>query len=323
MARPSTLPIMRLSHRLWIRAALISYLTAVSRRDVSAKSPPPEGKAVWEWLAHELLGDMDPDGLLAKNMARNLQGIADDGNDPRLQKPYIRVEDVKKHSTYEGCAIVKRRPFGPTPKGETKEEATSDYYEVPIDVVALVEHRLPGTADWASAFVWDLVASEDHLSLEAIREAIGRLLHILKLVRPSLAQRRHCLPAEDYDRFRRVGSEEQKRRYRAALQPITQLGCAHSISLLAALCAESYLADNETLFEIHRDAAASAMENLLSHDLMKEVRHDFMNLVGLRFLDGYTRELNLPEASSLSAPLMHVEDWNAQTGMTWAPVIIL
>lgn len=320
MARSSILPIKRLCHQIWIRAALIRYITAVERGDVSPRNPIPGRKGTWEWFSVELFGDEYPDDRFEENTARNLLSVANDGSDPRTHKRYIRINKFTPHHLYVGCPTVKRKPGGPTPKKESTQPVPVDHYVVEIDLVKKLEDRLPGSALWESAFLWELANPQQLLSVETLRLAINDHLRVLNLVRPSIAQRRHFLTEEEFDRFRKVGFDEQKRRYAKALLPLTECICPRAISLLAALCAESYLADNDTLFELHRDAMEVAIRNLLAHDLMKDVAHDFVAQVAVNILDGYGREFDLPQPSSLSAPLMPMEDWERQTGASWVSI---
>lgn len=319
MARPDTPPVVRLSRQVWIRAALIQYVAAVQHGDIASRAPVPEGAPIWTWFALELFGDDFPEDF-AESMTRNLLGIAKLGNDPRKQTRYVPLEEATGHPAFMHYKKVELRTRGPSPKRGAKSNRETAHYEIPIDLVAMIDEKLPGTAAWETAFLWDLANRQQLLSIETLRLAINDHLRILNLVRPSMAQRRHFLTEEEFDRFRKVGFDEQKRRYAQALLPLTECICPHAISLLAALCAESYLADNDTLFELHRDAMEVAIRNLLAHDFMKDVAHDFVAQVAVNILDGYGREFDLPQPSSLSAPLIPMEDWERQTGASWVSI---
>ena len=272
-------------------------------------------------FAYELFGDVYPDDPSATKMARNLLGVASLGNDPRKQKRYVPVSDVLNKEAYADYKIVARRPSGPNPKGENKSQKTVAHYEVPIDLIELIEEKVPGSASWESAFFWDLIDFDKFLSLGVIQRAIADLLHTLKLVRPSAAERRRYIPPAIGERFGLRSIEEEKKRYFEALVPLTRLGCGHSVSLLAALCAESDLTGDYSLLDVHGRALSLAIDNFRSHELMQEMEVALI-IPSNRIVSGYRGYFDLPPYSLLSAPLMSLEDWEKHTGDPSTPPIV-
>ena len=292
------------------------YLAEIQDGTIRPREPVPASGKLWAWFAREVIGPIDPADPFNARVGQAIVGIANEGNDPRSLKRLIPIDQVHLPDHYKQCNVVVRRQSGKLANDHEGARAQIRYYEVPINLVAAVEALLPGSAAWETAFLWTL-AGPKVLSLEVIRRHIAHLIQILDLCRPSVPERRQYLSPEAFDAFSSASLSERKERYRVSLRPLSESVSAHSMSLLAALCVESFLAENEILLDIHRQALVEAMRSFFSNQIMKDARDTFIKLVGLKILDAYWDEPDLPVRSMLSAPLVPMGDWQSQTGHSW------
>ena len=316
MARPELSHLDRLSHSIWLRAALTRYLEEIRTGAATPRQPVPTTGKLWAWFEREVIGSIDPTDLLSAHAGQLVAGVANEGNDPRRAKRLVPYEQVHDHGRYQGCKIVRRKPSGRPSRDQQGERAEISYYEIPLDLVDAVEELLPGSTSWESAFLWTLV-EPDLLPIETIRRHISQLLHKLMLCRPSVEERRRLLAGEDYESTHPVAAEAQAELYRASLLLLTKNVSAQSMSLLCALCAESFLAEDDLLLDLHRDAFVEAIKNFFVGPVLAEAKRAFCELIGRPILTGYWKEPDLPLPSDLSRPLVSLADWESQTGRSW------
>ncbi|HEV2679080.1 MAG TPA: hypothetical protein VGV14_01125, partial [Rhodanobacter sp.] len=267
----------------------------------------------------ELIGSPDPNHPQNDRAAQGILGVVKSGNDPRALFRLIPKGEVQDPAQFEQYEVISRRQSGKLAKDHKGDREVSDYYKIPIDLVARVEELLPGSAAWESAIFWQLATP--HLPpLEWVRAAIQHLIRTLRLCRPSFDERRLHLAPEDFALLKSQTLEEQIRVYRESLNPLIQNATADSLSLLATLTVESYIVDNDILFNLHVDATKQVLRELLSHELMADIRATFNRHVTSQILGMNWDEPDLHEPSSLTSPLMKIEDLECMVG---APVIYL
>lgn len=310
MARPELSLLDRLSHSIWLRAAISRYLEEIRIGATTPKHPVPSTGRLWAWFEREMIGSIEPSDMLNPRAGQLIAGVANDGNDPRRLKRLIPCEQASDHGRYEEYKIVYRKPSGRPSPDQKSDRIETAYYEVPLDLVEVIEERLPGSSSWESAFLWTLV-KPDLLPLETIRRRIAQLLGELKYCRPWPEERQLHASASDDDA---MAPELREETYRASLVPLTKDASAQSISLLGALCAESHLSEDEALLKIHCDAFEEAAMNFFTAPLLEEAKRAFAELVARPILTGYWEEPDLPVASDIARPLVSLADWELQIG---------
>jgi len=310
MTRNPEHPITRLRRRVWIHLVLVRFKREVDAGNIPARVlPPPTDDKLWDWLASELLGDAIPNYAGDEQASKGVRGVADKGNNPRALSRLVEKEEAS--ASQYGEVVERRRP-GPVEKGGENKGGKIEYYKIPIDLVAVVEQILPGSAAWETAVFWQF-ATDDLPDLESLRRTIRGLIGSLDLCRPSLDERQQYFSDETVQALRSLSLEEKIRRYRDSLAPLVEDLSACSLSLLSALTLESFIADNKSLFDIHRNATWNAIQKLLTPDLMKNVRVDFRQVSTSILSPHWGSTLQWP--TSIDAPLMPVKDWEEVSGM--------
>ena len=147
-------------------------------------------------------------------------------------------------------------------------------------------------------------------SLDELREELARLKWSLRLCTPS-PQQRLALTNEPIA----VSLEVAASRYSQSLEPLSQRVDVRVLSLLAGLIAESHIVGNETLLDIHKEHFSRAVELLLEHEWIEDLRKPFELLVRNRLLL-CSWESGLQHPTSVYAPYIALEDWEQQTGIS-------
>ena len=219
----------------------------------------------------------------------------------------VRDDDLAGHIP-TGARRVIRKASGRTPPDGPREKHA--YWEIPIDLVAAAEKLLPGSSDWETAYLWRL-AYPVLPRLEELRSAIAELKHEIGLVSPSLDQYQHHLQSDEFEAISSLSHQEQVKRYAASMELLNATPTANSLSLLAALVAESFITDQEVLLELHRDAFHQGIKKLLADQLMDDIAKEFEREVAFPILTAMWQFPATYHISSLFEPFIQSEKWEA------------
>jgi hypothetical protein len=315
MARPQETRLDRLRRRLWAHAL---------RADVERN----RGQQVsWALLGRLLVEASTEAGPLVPKGWRfqGIQGVAHRGDDPH--RVVMRIPaDQTTIRVPSSVSLVRRRKSGRKAPDELElsnesgrgESARSDdekitYVELPLDLVELGEKVCPGSSFWDYAPLWT-IARNTLPRLEDLRVMITRLMSLLDVAAPSTEEYRPYLQAAKYQELASLPTGVRIERYRESLKLISQNPGACSISLLAILVAESFIANNEDLFELHRTAFAESVGHLFADPTLAEFNSEFDELVTLPIARA-TWELPVTwHVSSLCAPVIRMDEWRRITG---------
>lgn len=264
----------------------------------------------WTRFGLALIGSKWPEADELQPRAQGLVGIANKGADPHQFR--IRVpRDEISGAMPEGARLVRRVPPG-KPIADEPREGPITYMELTLDLVARGEVMCPGSSGWIDADLWRL-AEPCLPPLEEVRNLVGALLTRLKMCAPRGHNDDAALD-EDVTRCRRQPGSEHVERYRAGVDSLVKEITPASLSLLAALTAESFITDNEELLDIHRDAFVQAVDKVFEDELMADIEPDFVKLIARRIV-GLGWQLSTSQhRSSLWAPIISLDHWKAMTG---------
>ena len=295
----------RVRRRTWIRALRIS----------AAGVPPFSGTAkgvtTWTGLYRELLKPFGESAL--KGRLQGIMGVVNDGNDPRELVRRVSALDLEWTFPKDTTLVDRLKSGRPDP--EVPHGQSIQYMEIPIDLVEAGEQLCPGSSYWESAFIWTL--SQPVLPrLEEIRVAISYLKARLNLCSPTMDEYSAHLDPKEYGALSRLSQSDMRRRYTASLEPLAKAASADSLSLLAALVAESFVVDQHELLKLHKEYFSLGVEILLAHRLMTDVSKEFREWGSDRILATGWRQPAAYHVSSMSAPLIPKAQWEEITGET-------
>lgn len=312
MSNYSTYPIERLRWKVWIRRLRIEVHRAlVVQGDAS-------GVTTWAKLQRKLLAQYDQDATVGR--LQGILGVVHSGNDPRRLMRRIK-EDELRGRVPVGANEVRRKASGPNaPDHERKKHK---YFEIRTDLVAAGEKLCPGSADWENAYLWTL-AYPALPRLEELRATIALLKRRMNLVSPSLDQFRSHVSHQRFTAVRQLSHREHVVRYAKSLAPLASHPTANSLSLLAALVAESFITDHDVLLDLHRDAFNQSVINLLADPLMVDIAREFRDWIAATIL---TTAWELPaiyHVSSLTEPFVDADAWEkiVRKGRTWDAIVL-
>jgi hypothetical protein len=320
MARPSHGSLTRLSRKVWVRALRADWDAAV----LDGRLPAERSCGSWTELGRQLMGISPSVRAGDDDRVQGFLGVVREGRDPRALVRRVPVSEFPEWAKHSGPAsespqtrIASRKRSGPLVHGERRQ--SEDYYEVEIDVVARASTILAGTEMWETAFLWPLM-QPSLPPLEFVREGIQSSLLELAMCRPTLEEVCSVLPDAKRQALATMPHSALARRYQKSLLPLVEAQSAQALSLLAALCIEAYIVDNDVLLEIHQDAACEAFSRLLSHPFMSDVREDFEREVLYKVLGNSWSEPDLCRASNVKNSMMTVEEWSSmrRADVFWA-----
>lgn len=273
----------------------------------------------WASLERALLMQHGTARTCMKVMGRpqTLIGVAQNGIDPRGMRrvPVAELgrnvlETIALASAVDGTLhTAARLPSGPVGKGDPAK-APKDYIEFEVDLVECGEQLCPGSSEWAKDHLLWTLASPFLPPLDAIREELARLKWSLRMCTPS-PQQRQALTDET-----ELSPEAAASRYSASLDPLSQRVDVRVLSLLAGLIAESHMVDDETLLSIHKEHFLKAVDLLLEHKWMEDLRRPFERLVRNRFLLCSWESPALQHRGSIHAPYIALAEWERRTGIS-------
>lgn len=312
MANYSTDPIQRLRWKVWIRRLRIEAHRAV------VVQGDARGITTWAKLQRKLLEHYQKEATIGR--LQGILGVVHRGNDPHRLMRRIQ-EDELRDRVPAGANLVRRKASGPN--APDHERAMHQYFEIRTDLVTAGEKLCPGSADWENAYLWTLTYPVLP-RLEELRETIAVLKRRMDLLSPSLDEFRSHVPARTFRAVRQLSHHEHVVRYADSLAPLARHPTANSLSLLAALVAESFITDNDVLLDLHQDAFNLGVINLLAHPLMADIAREFQDWVTETIL---TTRWQLPEiyhASSLTEPIMHIDEWEkiVRKDRTWDAIVL-
>ncbi len=312
MSRPSHTPIERLARKVWIRALRIDLHHSLLAQGVR------RGITTWTGLERRLLEAYD-DAVVVGRL-QGIRGVVHHGNDPHRLVRRVRDDDLGGHIP-AGARQVVRKASGRTPPDGPREKHA--YWEIPIDLVAAGEKLLPGSSDWETAYLWRL-AHPVLPRLEELRSAIAELKHEIGLVSPSLDQYQHHLQSDEFEAISSLSHQEQVKRYAASMEILTETTTANSLSLLAALVAESFITDQEVLLELHRDAFHQGIKKLLADQLMYDIAKEFEREVAFPILTTMWQFPATYHISSLTEPFISLDEWETMVrqGKSWDAITL-
>lgn len=299
MPTEKTPPIDRLRRKVWIRALRIEIHRSLLAQGVHG------GIAMWADLERRLLKTYN--GATVGGRLQGILGVVRYGNDPRRIMRRIRDDDLEgKIPT--GAKQVRRTASGrKPPDGRRKKHL---YWEVPIDLVAAGENLCPWSSKWEWAYLWTLTYPQLP-RLEDIRSTITELKHNVGLVSPTVDMYRGYLSDDEFNAISRRSPQEQEGHYVDSMNSLVTNPTADSLSLLAALVAESYITDQHQLLNLHRDAFFEGVNNLLANPHMADIAKEFMNGAANTILGTKWRFPGTYHVSSLSEPFITLEKWEA------------
>jgi hypothetical protein len=308
----STDPIQRFRWKVWIRRLRIeTHQVLVAQGDA-------RGITTWAKLQRKLLEQYGEDATIGR--LQGILGVVHRGNDPHRLMRRIEKDELGDRVP-SGANLVRRRASGPN--APDHERAKHQYLEVRTDLVNAGEKLCPGSADWENACLWTLTYPVLP-RLEELRETIAVLKRRMDLLSPSLDEFRSHVSARRFRAVRELSHREHVVRYADSLAPLAHHPTANSLSLLAALVAESFITDNDVLLDLHRDAFNLGVSNLLAHPLMADIAREFQDWVTEPIL---TTAWQLPafyHVSSLTEPFMHMDAWEkiVRKGRTWDAIVL-
>lgn len=309
MVRPKDDPLVRLSRQVWIRALRTSVAKCAARDGSS-------GPGSWNELGRQLLSvSSHPDYAGLRFQA--LHGVISDGNDPRLIIRRIPLDELNG-SVPEGSCVVERRPSG---RASADEDRAKSYLEIPVDLVECGEKICPGSANWETAYLWRL-AMPQLPRLEELRLSISRLKNRLGLCTPSLDEYQSHISPQEFSKLEKLSHSRITARYRYSLKPLIVAKSADAMSLLAALVAECFITDHESLMNLHRDAFFQAVRHLLADTYMADIEKKFQELIATRVLMMSWEQPTAYHVSSINSPFISMDRWKEITGIQgWVSVV--
>ena len=281
---------------------------------MAANNVPPfntseRGVSTWAKLQRKLLEDYCDAAVQGR--IQGILGVVNRGTNPRSLVRRIEAKELD-FVLPETTALVLRAKSGRRGnKTGTKEK--EEYLEIPTDLVEAGECLCPGSSYWEDAYLWRLTAPVLP-SLDEIRVAISFLKHRLGLCSPSQEEHSQHLTPLGVAKLSMLSEFEMEDRYAVALVPIAQMASADALSLLAALLAESFITNQKALLELHREAFHQSVEILLDEPLMADIADEFRSWVTDGILDTAWEQPTEQHISSLSAPLISIDDWEAISG---------
>ena len=297
MTNYSVYPIERLRWQVWIRRLRIEM-----HRDLLVQGDA-RGITTWAKMQRKLLSQYDQDATIGR--LQGILGVVHRGNDPRRLMRRIREDDLKERAP-EGATEVHRWPSGP--KAPDHEKKKHRYFEIRTDLVAAGEKLCPGSADWENAYLWTL-AYPVLPRLEELRATIAVLKRRMNLLSPSLDEYQYHMSRKKFEAHEHLSDHERVALYAASLAPLVNSPTANSLSLLAALVAESFIADQEVLLNLHRDAFKQGVDNLLADLLMEDIVQEFMNWIAATILATAWELPAIYHVSSLTEPFVDLDAW--------------
>lgn len=297
MPTEKTPPIDRLRRKVWIRALRIEMHRSLLAQGVHG------GIATWADLERRLLKAYN--GATVGGRLQGILGVVRYGNDPRRIMRRIRDDDLEgKIPT--GARHVTRTASGRRPPDGRREKHL--YWEVPIDLVAAGEKLCPWSSKWEWAYLWALTYPQLP-RLEDIRSMIAKLKRDVGLVSPTIDMYRGYLPDDEFNAISRRSPQEQEKHYVESMNSLVTNPTADSLSLLAALVAESYITDQYQLLNLHRNAFFQGVSNLLADSHMEDIAKEFMNEAANSILGTKWEFPGTYHVSSLSEPFIPLEKW--------------
>jgi hypothetical protein len=298
----------RFRNRFWAHALRAQYVRSMPGLDDAGQAT--KHRASWTRFGLALIGSKWPGADEMQPRAQGLVGIANKGADPYQFR--IRVpRDEISGALPEGARLVRRVPTG-KPIADEPREGPIPYMELTIDLVARGEVLCPGSSAWIDAELWHL-ARPCLPSLEQVRTLVAALLKRLKLCAPRSHDHDAALN-EEVARSRRQTGSKHVERYRASMKSLVKEITPASVSLLAALTAESFITDNEVLLDIHRDSFVQAVEKIFEEELMADIQPEFVKLIAQRIVGLGWQLPTSQHRSSLKAPIISLDHWKAITG---------
>ena len=312
VSRYEDYPIERLRRKVWIRALRIEFHRILLARG-------GRGITTWAGLERKLLEAYDSAAMIGR--LQGILGVVHRGNDPRRLVRRIREDDLGEHVP-AGAKQKARMASGRKPPDGAREEYS--YWEIPIDLVDAGEKQCPGSSQWEDAYLWAL-AYPVLPRLEELRATISDIKLRMDILSPSLDQYRSHLPDVEFEVLAQLSHQEQVDRYEASLAPLANTPTANSLSLLAALVAESFITDQDVLLELHRHAFNQGVEKLLTDPLMEDIAQEFHDWVALTVLTTAWRLPATYHVSALSEPFVPLESWEKiirESDRSWAAIIL-
>lgn len=244
---------------------------------------------------------------------QTLIGLAGKGTSPKGTR---RVPAAALNETQLTDAILlgltpcKRLPSGPSSKDEP-EKSQQEYLEFQVDLVECGERLCPGSSEWEKNHLLWALAQPFLPTLDVIREELARLKWSLRLSTPSPHQREAMTNERAF-----YPANEAEARYSRSLAPLSGCIDVQALSLLAGLVAESHIVDDEKLLNIHKDHFMRAVELLLQHKWMADIRKPFERLISSRFLLCSWESPAVQHRTSIHAPFVSIDEWERQTGIS-------
>ena len=312
MNRPSHTPVERLARKVWIRTLRIDL-----RRSLLAQGAR-RGITTWSGLERRLLKAYDGAALVGR--LQGILGVVHRGNDPRRLVRRVRDDDLGGHIPTGARRVVRKASGRRPPDGPREKHA---YWEIPVNLIAAGEKLCPGSSDWENAYLWRLTYPVLP-RLEELRLAIAELKHEIGLVSPSLDQYQHHLQSDEFEAISSLSHQEQVKRYAASMELLIATPTANSLSLLAALVAESFITDQEVLLELHRDAFHQGIKNLLDDQLMDDIAKEFEREVAFPILTTMWKFPATYHISSLTEPFISLGEWETMVrqGKSWDAITL-
>lgn len=293
----STYPIERFRRKVWIRRLRIEMHQALIARGDA------RGITTWAKLQRKLLEPYGEEVIVGRLQA--ILGVVHRGNDPRRLIRRIKEEELAGRVPV-GANQVRRKASGP--KAPDHEREKNKYFEIPVDLVDAGEKLLPESADWESAYLWTL-AYPVLPRLEELRATIAVLKRRMNLLSPSLDQYRAHVSDKSFEALELLSHHERVARYAESLAPLANSPTATSLSLLAALVAESFITDQEVLLDLHRDAFNQGVNNLLADPLMADIAQEFRDWIAITILTTAWEFPAIYHVSSLTEPFVDLDEW--------------
>lgn len=312
MGNDGIYPIARIRWKVWIRRLRIELYEVVRAQGDS------RGVSTWAKLQRALLAEYDQDATIGR--LQGILGVVHRGNDPRRLLRRIK-EDELKGRVPVGASEVRRKASGPIAPDQKRDR--HKYFEIRTNLVAAGEKLCPGSADWENAYLW-ILAYPVLPRLEELRATIAVIKRRMNLLSPSLDQYRSHVSQDHFNALSRLSDQERRARYVESLAPLANNPTANSLSLLAALVAESFITDHEVLLDLHRDAFRLGVDNLLADPLMADITQEFEDWIAATIL---TTAWQLPavyHVSSLTEPFMPIDAWEkiVRKGRSWDAIVL-